>query len=177
MTKVFRPLAVAGITLLSWSHFTVGVLRGGEQEYTAVVSRKCTPWRERNTSTAPQNLAGFLEPARHGGESPWDIIPTALPVSLCVCVCVCVCKGGTQSCKRARDVRVCASVYVLQWLHAGCWKQPELVSAWCHGNFQRSSLSLVFSSTVGAYRSDIIGYTLYSVEPGPAPSCLATLWE
>lgn len=102
MTKEFRPLAVAGITLLSWSQITVGVLCGGEQEYTAVVSRKCTPRRERNTSTAPQNLAGFLEPARHGGESPWDIIPTALPGSLCVCVCgvclcVCMCVRGVHN--------------------------------------------------------------------------------
>lgn len=128
---------------------------------TAVASRKCTlslsSWRDWNSSAAPQNLACFLDPARHREESPWDIIPTTWP-------CVCVCEV-TISCKRVHDVRVCASACRLQWLHAGCWKQTELGSAWCHGNLQRSSLSLVFSSTVGAYRSDIIGYTLYSDEP------------
>lgn len=62
---------------------------------------------------------------------------------------------------------------VLHWLHAGCWKQTDS-AAQCHGNLQRSSLSLVFSSTAGVYHSDIIGYTLYS-KPGPNPCGLTTL--
>lgn len=80
---------------------------------------------------------------------------------------VCVSEGVHD---RASAWLLCVrtSVHVLHWLHAGCWKQTDR-TAWCHGNLQRSSLSLVFSSTVGAYRSDITGYTLYS-KPGCAPS-------
>lgn len=38
-------------------------------------------------------------------------------------------------------------------------RQTEL--ARCRGDFQRSSLRLVFNGAAGAYHSDVIGYTLY----------------
>lgn len=77
----------------------------GEQE----TQQRCHGSEERGRSTAPQNLAGFLEPARGGGESPWDIILTISP-SVCVWMCVCASEGATRSCKcttRVFYARVC----------------------------------------------------------------------
>ncbi|CAB1427575.1 unnamed protein product [Pleuronectes platessa] len=62
------------------------------------------------------------------------------------------CAGDQEKAARSRKCalpltpcEVCAP----RRLHAGCWKQTESGSARCHGNLQRSSLSLGFSSTVG----------------------------
>lgn len=104
---VFRPLAMAGITPALWSQVSQCVcVCAGEQE----TQQRCHGSEERSRSTAPQNLAGFLEPARGGGESPWDIILTISP-TVCVWMCVCASEGAARSCRSATHVvffaRVC----------------------------------------------------------------------
>lgn len=103
----------------------------------------------------------LLRPVQFNSQQPgwlpgpsvaWRVLEISFQQHYVLCVCVRWGEEGVEDLTmQAEALRMCLCEGVLKWLHAGCWKQAEHGRAWCYGNLQRSSLSLVICCTVEAF--------------------------